>query len=631
MNLFNSYQKEVLYFILVIPFTLFLVNVNNCFSNPFNQYSDVNKNIKLNETFLVLEDTSNLLGIQEILQSEEFQKKNTNILNLGLSNSTFWIKFYIKNNTEEEKLLIEIGNGYIDLTELFYIEGNQIRTQSLGRTYKFNNRKYKVPSLIFDLPIKPGEAKVFFLKIKSKGQIFLPITIGSRISQFHHLKNKDIIMAIYFGSIMIMIIYNLFIFFSIKDKSYLFYVGYISFIMLSVLNIHGYLFQYFWPDHPWVNNYIYTILPSLCGILAVYFMTSFLQTKIFAPRKHKLFKYNIWFFIIVIILSLFNFYNFSITAMRINLLAGSFLAIYTGFELFKKGHKPANFFLIGWSTFLFSLIAFELTEIGIIPSTKFTTYYLIFGSIVEAVFLSFALANRINVLQEDNKQKQEEIIKHLRDNEKYLVAWQEASVNAEKLKKESLVSQYESLKNQVNPHFLFNSLNVLTELLYQNQDQAAIFIKELANVYRYLLENRNKELVELQQELDFINAFVFLLKIRFDTNLNVNVDLPENSDILIAPLTLQLLIENAIKHNVISEEAPLFVRVFLDGDFIIVENNLQQKNIVERSSKVGLKNIIERYTYLTDHKLDITVNEEKFIVSVPIIKDSQEIPILNYN
>jgi sensor histidine kinase YesM len=204
----------------------------------------------------------------------------------------------------------------------------------------------------------------------------------------------------------------------------------------------------------------------------------------------------------------------------------------------------------------------------------------------------------------------------------FLVQWRAAAVDAERLQKENVRAQYDSLKNQVNPHFLFNSLNALTNLVYEDQVKAAKFIKQLSEVYRYVLDTREKELVSLAEEVKFLESYLFLQQIRFGDKLRLEIDL-KNVSGQVAPLALQMLIENAIKHNIIAEDQPLNIKVYLQNDYIVVENNLQKKTILtEDSSGLGLENIKRRYDFLTDRKVKVEQLASLFKVELPIIQNT---------
>lgn len=194
-------------------------------------------------------------------------------------------------------------------------------------------------------------------------------------------------------------------------------------------------------------------------------------------------------------------------------------------------------------------------------------------------------------------------------------------VEIEMHKKESLQAQLENLRNQINPHFLFNNLSVLSSLVYKDQDKAVDFIDQLSKVYRYVLENKEKELVDLKSELKFIESYCFLLKIRFGESIKFDFKVTAlESELFIAPMALQLLIENAIKHNEISEELPLEVKVFIEGKYLVVSNVIQLRKGFVESSKTGLKNIIARYDYFTELPVVISDADNNFVVKIPLLE-----------
>jgi len=203
---------------------------------------------------------------------------------------------------------------------------------------------------------------------------------------------------------------------------------------------------------------------------------------------------------------------------------------------------------------------------------------------------------------------------------KFFISWRQLAVNEEKVKKEVVVSQYESLKNQVNPHFLFNSLNVLTTLIYKDQDEAAKFVGQLAKVYRYVLDVKDKELVSLDLEIEFIRSYAFMQQLRHDSGLDISIHTPDNSAIKVVPLSLQMLVENAIKHNEISVENPLRIDIQVDQDYIIVSNNLQERVAKEDGRvSIGLDNIKSRYNFLSDQPVVVNDGPEYFSVKIPVL------------
>ena len=201
----------------------------------------------------------------------------------------------------------------------------------------------------------------------------------------------------------------------------------------------------------------------------------------------------------------------------------------------------------------------------------------------------------------------------------FLLSWREMAINVERLQKENILSQYESLKAQVNPHFLFNSLNALTSLVETDQKLAVKFIRKLSEVYRYLLDSSQKEVVPLQQEIDFIQSYFYLQQIRHGNAILLQNDLPPDGNIVVPPLALQLLLENAIKHNMALEESPLRIHLYLEDDYLVVQNNLQERRARETSTATGLQNIKSRYSFLTNKKVQIQQTDQHFTVKLPIL------------
>lgn len=183
-------------------------------------------------------------------------------------------------------------------------------------------------------------------------------------------------------------------------------------------------------------------------------------------------------------------------------------------------------------------------------------------------------------------------------------------------------ASFESLKNQLDPHFLFNSLNVLSALIEENPKKAQEFTISLSNIYRYVLEQKNKTLVSVEEELDFARLYVSLLQMRFENSLIVNFPKKKSvSDLQMIPLSLQLLLENAIKHNVISHQKPLIIDIFFQDNKLVVKNNYQKKGTFGSEKGIGLQNIISRYALVSDQNIFIEQNENEYIVKLPLISE----------
>ncbi|MFY9241735.1 MAG: histidine kinase [Polaribacter sp.] len=211
----------------------------------------------------------------------------------------------------------------------------------------------------------------------------------------------------------------------------------------------------------------------------------------------------------------------------------------------------------------------------------------------------------------------------------FMIEWKN-SLKQENTKQEIVAktetAKFESLKSQIDPHFLFNSLNVLTSLIGENPDQAEKFTTKLSKIYRYVLEQRNKDLIPLSEELKFAKTYMELLEMRFEDAVKFNIpDSVSNEELKIVPLSLQLLLENAVKHNVVSSTKPLTINIYEENNYLVIENNINPKEAIGKSTKIGLQNIADRYGLITNKSVQIENNNKTFKVSIPLLIKMQNI------
>jgi LytS/YehU family sensor histidine kinase len=200
--------------------------------------------------------------------------------------------------------------------------------------------------------------------------------------------------------------------------------------------------------------------------------------------------------------------------------------------------------------------------------------------------------------------------------------WKNSLVESEQLRRKNIEIQYAALTSQINPHFLFNSLNALSSLIQADPDKAVVFTREFSKIYRYVLDSNDKLIVTLQDELNFLYSFLYLQKIRFDKALEYNIEINAGClDLLLPPLSLQILVENAIKHNEISEENPLLITIQGRNDQITVSNNYRPIKKVTDRSGLGLKNLVERYAHYTDIKPVFNIEDNHYNAIIPLLKD----------
>ncbi|RBL90270.1 sensor histidine kinase [Chitinophaga flava] len=199
---------------------------------------------------------------------------------------------------------------------------------------------------------------------------------------------------------------------------------------------------------------------------------------------------------------------------------------------------------------------------------------------------------------------------------------QRVSIELERTRMDNLAAQFELLRQQVNPHFLFNTLNTLKYMVEDKDENSVDFILKLSDFYRFTLENRKMDLIRFSEEMKILMAYLFLLKARFEEGIEVDIQVQESHEqSMIPPFTLQLLVENCIKHNIVALDKPLRIAIYSDGNYIVVKNNIQPKMTPESSTGIGLDNINERYYHLLNKNIVIAPDTETFVVKLPIIHE----------
>ena len=202
----------------------------------------------------------------------------------------------------------------------------------------------------------------------------------------------------------------------------------------------------------------------------------------------------------------------------------------------------------------------------------------------------------------------------------FYIIWRKAIEREQNLREENLQYKYQNLKSQVNPHFLFNSLNTLSELIYEDAEKADQYIQELSKIYRYILDHEGIDMVPLNKEIDFLIKYFKIQKIRDNDKILLEIDIPNAGRYQVIPVSLQILVENALKHNARSKNSPLKIGITRDNNNIVVSNNICRKNILESSTKTGLFNLQKRVKHILGRDLLFKEENKLFIVKLPILK-----------
>ena len=287
---------------------------------------------------------------------------------------------------------------------------------------------------------------------------------------------------------------------------------------------------------------------------------------------------------------------------------GITIILYT---IFRNTIKLLNIYL-PWNASIFKRLLVEIPSIFIISIAVMWMYSSFWNIFTEAkgksLFNNISIAVIVSIL-----------LNTIFESVQLFRLYKESIINGEILKRQTIESHFETLKNQVAPHFLFNSLNTLIALIDDNTHKAKEFVEHLAAYYRYALQVTNEDSVTVSTELNLVRNYIFLLKCRFEENIEVVIDVNDTfKNHKIIPLSIQLLIENAVKHNIISKSRPLKIEIFIDGTFIIIRNNLQKKDALEMSNQIGLNNISSRFEIIFNKSIVIEESATYFTVKLPI-------------
>lgn len=398
-----------------------LAFIQDGFSNDTILFNNENTIKSIGKSIYLLKDEKDTLPFSEVLTSENFKLSTENVPNLGISKNTFWIRFTVKNEFENRRILLQLQYPIIDEIE-FYSPNkkNEYSFIKAGELLPFDHREINNQNYLFYLDIPKGETYTYYMKVKSGEQIQLPLLIGAQQPIYEDLIQKDLVFGLYIGIILVMAIYNLFVYFTVRDRSYIYYVSYIISVGLTQAVLQGYGFKYLWPNTPWLVLQSTFLVPVFNGWTAIWFVKHFLNTKQNYPLGNKILNGIFVFYTICLVLSLMNQFYFAQSLVQLTASIGSLLTIYIAYKIGRQGYRPANYFLVAWTIFLLSVVVFVLRNFNILPYNDVTFYALQIGSALEVTLLSFALADKINIYRKEKEESQLQALRISQENEKII-------------------------------------------------------------------------------------------------------------------------------------------------------------------------------------------------------------------
>ncbi len=377
-------------------------------------------NTVIGENVSILEDPTKHLDFNAARKASGFVQSLTQVPNLQLSRSVFWLRFTIKNESSENRLMLSLEYPTLDLCEFYYPIKGTYSTEKLSDNNLFNKRKYKHQDFLFDVNIPKDSIATFYLKVRSNEQMVLPLILGTPQKIAETMLTRDMLWGLLVGILLVMILYNTFVFISTKDISYLYYVLYAFFIALTQTSLSGYTYRFIFPNSPGMFNMGIIIFNSLAGIAFSLFAQSFLGIKERMSIMSIPFKLIILLYSLTIIMRLLGYAHVSYRMTDFNALVVTVSIYIVIIRLSLKGFRPAKFFLLAWTMFFTGVVLFVLRNLGILPYNSYTNYTMPIGAAIEVILLSLALADRINVFKAEKEKSQEETLKALQENEKII-------------------------------------------------------------------------------------------------------------------------------------------------------------------------------------------------------------------
>ncbi|PCI96947.1 MAG: hypothetical protein COB15_08795 [Flavobacteriales bacterium] len=643
----THHSTAIRYYATMALMLLFLLTHKTGVSQTLEISKNTKNSINLNNLISTFSDSTGNLSIENISSQNHPWKEEANpILNFGMTKHSHWGKIEINNNGNYNYLRFK--NPIIDEIEVFFYANEKIIHQSYaGSSYSFKQRE--IISTDFHFIIPQGKSICYF-RLFSNFPLQVPVDIVPAQSISEDSRLNDFVLALYFGLMLTIILYNLFIYFTVKDKTYLIYIIYILFLTLTYASFKGISYEYLWPNTPYMN-YLIPSYSSIVSIFLLLFINQFLKLKTHLPIIRKINFVLIVLFTFCIGLNLSgNYFIGASISQLITILISPFL-IVIGVICVRKNIREAKFFLLAWSFLLGTLIIYIFKLNGVIPFNSFTNNSVLYGSAAEAILLSFALADRINIFRKEKEIAQKEAVEALIENEKLIKGQnvvleqkvkerttelnqtllnlretQSQLVDAEKMS--SLGQLTAGIAHEINNPINFVSSNIAP----LRQDIADI--NTIINKYADLKDSDNikenlEEIESLKKELDFD-----YLKTELTTIINgIEEGAKRTTEIVSSLRNFSRLDEGELIYANINDG--------LESTIVLIRNKLDGIKIVKNFGKIPdcecnpgkinqlIMNLIDNAIYAI-HKKDIenkngeitltTKSKEGFIIL--IIKDN---------
>lgn len=373
-------------------------------------FDDSTRSLPLGRALDVLEDPSGNATIDQVVAKAaagQLRHNATDVINAGYSTSAWWVRVALRYQPQlgdggTRRWLLELAYPPMDHVDLYLPDaGGQYQlTERTGDELPWASRPIRQNNYLFELPFSPGQERVVYLRVQSEGSVQIPLKLWSPIAYLEEQPVRLYVLGMIYGVLLVMLVYNLFIYISVRDTSYLYYILYIASFGLYQVSVNGAGVEFFWPDNPWWANAATPFLIGASGFFGCQFTRSFLQTARYSRWGDRLLKLLMAWGVLVMVLALSAGYGLSLRLATALALSFTLVIFFTGVVAWARGLRQARYFMIAWTAFLLGGVINTLMVLGLLPNLFITMYASQLGSTLEVALLSLALADRINVMRE---------------------------------------------------------------------------------------------------------------------------------------------------------------------------------------------------------------------------------------
>lgn len=487
-----------------------------CFFNCITGFTTANASIIIrnsnSEPVLIgkdmqyLVDSTNSLPFSAVKEAR-FRPSGKMVPNFGLSSSTYWFKFEITNQSDISNLLLEIKNPTITEINFYEISDGKQIIQHSGEIVPISKRTMAFQNPMFTLNLEKGASGIFYLKVRSKKILSIPIFLGNGHTILNSVATDEYIFGIYLGIMLVMLFYNLFLFISVRDSSYLYYVLYIIGVGLAQAGLKGYTFKFLWPNNVLMTELSTNIFIALSGILSIAFAKVFLHIKKYIKPISTLLNIIVFIYLVTIALDISGQLIMSQSIIQINTLVGATTLMLTGILIQRKGFRPALFFNIAWSFFILSVIIYLLKDTGVLPFTNFTNNSILAGSAIEATLLSFALADKINIFKKEKEESQTALMEASLRNEQLIKEQNAALESTVRARTKSLQKANGDLNKAINDLKSTQSQLVHAEKMASLGQLTAGIAHEINNPINFVKSNIRPLQLDMEDLMEVIKKY----------------------------------------------------------------------------------------------------------------------------